>query len=560
MTLLNRVMGGDSPTDRWWGLGLLFAAIVLYTTNLGTLPLRDWDEGTVAGVAREIWRAAPNSSTWLYPTLDGTPYLNKPPLVHWCIALFYHLGGVNEWTTRLPCALFAAASVPMLYALARELFPQRQPALFAALIYLTLLPVVRHGRLAMLDGAVLCFFLIFIWCVLRSRRDLRYALGIGLSLGCLLLTKGTLGLLLGAIAVAFLAWDTPRLLTNLWVWLGVGLGSLPATLWYGAQWHHYGLLFAKTHLLNQSFDRLWTAVEANTGEPWYYAIELLKYPWPWFLFWLPGLKLIWTHRNLSASKLVLVWTVGYLSIISLMGTKLPWYILPVYPAFALVCGVKLAEVWQPSAVTGMPEEVPRSFSRLWMGGVALLAVGAWGATLYFGFSPQASESPPDIHLCFALLTMAVTMTLTFGLMVYRDAQFAIVLIWGMYLSLLLFVSSTVWIWELNEDYPVKPVAAAIRQVTPPNATIYTDSPHNRPSLNFYSDRAVMLADEAALRRYWQQHPQPYFLVRPETIQRLALDRVQVLGEAEGWQAIGKQPPPIVRKSKAQTKPGKPQKK
>ena len=48
-------------------------------------------------------------------------------------------------------------SAVMRYAIGREIFPQRLPAVFSALIYLTLLPVARHGRLAMLDGAVVCF-------------------------------------------------------------------------------------------------------------------------------------------------------------------------------------------------------------------------------------------------------------------------------------------------------------------------------------------------------------------------------------------------------------------
>ena len=172
--------------DRWVdllsALGLLLAALLLYGINLGELPLRDWDEGIVAQVAREIGRGDWN---WLYPTINDTPYFNKPPLVHWLISLAYAFGGVNEWTARWPPAMLTAISVPLVYLVGRELFRQQTGAIFGALVYLNLFPAVRHGRLAMLDGAVVCFFLLTIWCLLRSRRNLRYALASGIAFGLL---------------------------------------------------------------------------------------------------------------------------------------------------------------------------------------------------------------------------------------------------------------------------------------------------------------------------------------------------------------------------------------
>ena len=137
---------------------------------------------------------------------------------------------------RLAPAMLTAISVPLLYAIGRELFLQRLSAIFSALAYLTLLPVVRHGRLAMLDGAVLCFLLMMVLCVLRSRRNLRYALGAGIGFGLICLTKGVLlGLLLGAIAFFFLLWDTPRLLTSRYLWTGFAIGIFPVIAWYTAQ-------------------------------------------------------------------------------------------------------------------------------------------------------------------------------------------------------------------------------------------------------------------------------------------------------------------------------------
>ncbi|MGH2413043.1 MAG: ArnT family glycosyltransferase, partial [Microcystaceae cyanobacterium] len=266
----NKLRQEERWLDLLWIAGLLLAALVIFGINLGNLPLRDWDEGTVAQVAKEIWRSPASNSSWLFPTLWGEPYFNKPPLVHNLIALAYSLAGVNEWTARLPGALLTACSVPLLYQLGREIFPVRFPALLSALVYLTLLPVVRHGRLAMLDGAVLFFGIFMMFCVLRSRRDLRWSLGVGLGLALIGLSKGIVALLLGVIALIFLAWDTPRLLTSVYFWLGVFLGSTPVMAWYTAQWVHYGQPFIKAGIVDQSFRRVHEDVEAHGGPLWYY--------------------------------------------------------------------------------------------------------------------------------------------------------------------------------------------------------------------------------------------------------------------------------------------------
>ncbi|HEY9897257.1 MAG TPA: glycosyltransferase family 39 protein [Candidatus Sericytochromatia bacterium] len=549
---------GDRWIDRLWLLSLLLAAGVLYGVNLGDLPLRDWDEGTVAQVARDIWRSPPGSWVWLHPTIAGEPYLNKPPLMHWLMALAFHLGGVTESMARLPGAMLTAISVPLLYGLGRELFARRTPAIFAALTYLTLLPAVRHGRLAMLDGAVLCFGLLLIFCLLRSRRDLRWGLGVGIAFGLLCLTKGIVALLLGAIAIAFMLWDTPRLLTGGYVWSGVLLGSMPVLAWYWAQWQHYGQAFLSVSLWNQALDRVVVSVEGNRGAPWYYVLEILKYSLPWLVFFPQGYRLAWEHRNLSWAKLVLLWATGYLLVISVMSTKLPWYVLPVYPAFALAVGAYLAEIWQPSDWVGtrlvnthsvnapsvnMAPAERRRYPIAWIILFSLVAIAGWIGSVYF--SPMGSA--PQAGLPLILGAVALTLTVATVLIVRRDSQFILVLFWGMYVSLLLFVASPYWVWELDESYPVKPVATLVRENTPPNATVWTLYPYSRPSLNFYSDRRIVQSSAspsqlpAALQDYWQKDPQPYLLVEQTALTQLALPSVQPVSSAADWVLLTRQP-------------------
>ncbi|MBD2304890.1 glycosyltransferase family 39 protein [Chroococcidiopsis sp. FACHB-1243] len=511
-----------SRADWLWIWGLLLAALLLYTKNLGDLPLRDWDEGTVAQVAREIWRSPAN---WLHPkTIGGEPYLNKPPLMHWLIALTYTIGGVNEQTSRLPGALLTALSIPILYSIGREIFHDRTPAIFSALVYLVMLPVLRHGRLAMLDGAIVSFFLFTVWCLLRSRRNLRYCLGVGIGLGLIGLTKGMVGLLLGAIALLFLFWDTPRLLGSWYLWGGIAIGSLPVAAWYAAQWWQYGHQFTDRAVVDQSLSRIWQAVENHQHPPWFYLLEILKYCFPWLIFLPSGLLYTWNHRNWSWAKLILVWGGGYLLVISLMGTKLPWYVLPVYPAIALAVGVQLAQFWQ--------QPYPAKYPRYAIAFLTLLAVVTWAASLYY--SPWNTD--PDWELQWILAAVAGTMTLSAWLAVRGERQFIIVLIWGMYVALLLFVTSHHWVWELAEAYQVKPVAALIQARTPPNREIYTSFAYNRPSLDFYSDRRVISSSFSQLQQRWQQ-PQPFLLLDRSTLNRLQLPSVKSLGQASGWTLV-----------------------
>ncbi|MBW4521491.1 MAG: glycosyltransferase family 39 protein [Scytolyngbya sp. HA4215-MV1] len=520
----------EALIDRFWVVVLLVAAMVLYGTSLGKLPLRDWDEGIVAQVARELWRTPFESLRWLYPTIQGAPYLNKPPLMHWLIAGVYAIGGVNEWTTRLPGASLTALSVPLLYGIGREIFPRRTQALFSAMVYLTLLPVVRNGRLAMLDGAVLCFFVGMLFCLLRSRRDLRWGLGAGIGFGLICLTKGILGLLLGAIALLFVVLDTPRLLTSTYLWIGIAIGSAPAIAWYSCQWLRYSQELL-ANLQEQSFNRIWKTVENHGGAPWYYILEILKYSLPWLLFLPQGFRLAWENRTLSWAKLVLVWSSIYLTVISAMGTKLPWYVLPIYPALALIAGAQLAEVWQESTFSGAYRAKSKIFFRVLIGIFILLALVGWGGCIFLSLS-----TPFDPNLQIMLASVAFMMTVAAVLAIKRDSQFVAVLIWGSYVSLLLLVNSEHWVWELAEAYPVKPVAAIVQAKTPAKQVIYTSYPYYRPSLDFYSDRQIIPAEPAKLQQYWQT-ANPYVLIGKPALANLPLKQVKVLGEAENWVLI-----------------------
>ena len=101
----NRLRQSEVWLEYFCLAGLLVAALTLFLVNLGSLPLLDPHEGTLAQVAKEIYRET-GISTWAFPQLRDRPYLELPPLVHNLVAIAYSIAGVNEWTTRFPWSFF----------------------------------------------------------------------------------------------------------------------------------------------------------------------------------------------------------------------------------------------------------------------------------------------------------------------------------------------------------------------------------------------------------------------------------------------------------------------
>jgi 4-amino-4-deoxy-L-arabinose transferase-like glycosyltransferase len=502
--------------EKEWLLALLLAALILFLIFLGNLPLRDWDEGTYAMVARDIY----HTGNWLYPTLQGEPFLLKPPLMQWLIALCYQLGGVQEFTTRFPGAVLTALGVPLLYLLGRLIFNQSLPGLMTALVYLTMLPVVRHGRLAMLDGMTITFFLLLFWCLFKSRDNKKYALGVGFCLGLITLTKGMLVLVLGGIAGLFILFNRQLILLKTpYLWVGMLFGNAPAIAWYVAQWQHYGNTFLQVHFQDQAFDRLGQAVEGNSGPPWYYLIELLKYGFPWLIFLPGGFYLAGKKRHTVWGALVLTGTIVYFLTISVMGTKLPWYIMPVYPFLALAVGAKFSVIWQGG----------KFHEPVWVILLAIIAIAGLGGCVYF-----AMTDPQPVLIAMSLV-LAISMGVVAWLMKKGDRNFIPVLFSGMYLVLALLMSSQSWIWELNEAFPVKPVAALIRQHVPARTQIYTSFAYGRPSLDFYSDCQVTAASLPVLQQMLSN--KAYLLLDKETLSQLNLSNSKIVGEAVGFTLV-----------------------
>jgi 4-amino-4-deoxy-L-arabinose transferase-like glycosyltransferase len=474
---------------------LWLAAVVLALHQLGNVPLRDWDEAIVARVALETSRHS--GAELLLPTYLGADYLNKPPGMHLAIAaairLWRWLGGSGsalppEAVVRLVPALASSLLVPLLGLVQARLRPGDRGAVLAtALVTLTLLPLARSGRLAMLDGAQLAAMAL-IWLGVLSggggaRGDLLAGLIAGMGGSALLLLKAPVAMpvLVSALALRILDRELDR---GAWAVLGVGLalGLLP-----GLGWHLMHLAVRGDAALvmwgSQGLARLTTSLENHGGGPLVPVLQLLEGGWPWLPLWPAALALAWRQRRRRWGR----WTLGLTLVGALLvfplRTQLPWYSLLLWPPFALACGAALAALVRGELDRGT---LPVA-ATIWLvlGAILLLAPA-------FALLPVAAALPP----LGVLVLPAAAGLLAGGWWLRRRHAPAslrqralLVLAGGWYLSLLALFSTPLWNWELNQQPPLSPALELVGGPArrPAQPIVIDDADAFSPSAIWYLD-------------------------------------------------------------------------
>jgi 4-amino-4-deoxy-L-arabinose transferase-like glycosyltransferase len=546
----------------WWGL--LAAALLLLASNLGAAPLANGEEATLTQIgkemARSLFKTIPfwqhtdgawwsqkswqlinhlfegdlgksftfQGQAWI-PTLWGKP-IAQPPLIPWVMALSYGLGGINELATRLPFAVLTAFSVPLLYGLAQELFRQRLTALYAGLIYLTSISVVYGGRWATSQGLCLLLTILFLQETLRVRRNLQVAWSLGLILTLLVLTQPLLAWLLMVTAIAFWVWDTPRLLRSPLLWWGLILGLLPGLGWYG--WHSYSL--------HQNFwQSLGQITVPKTALPWhqvvsFYGGKLLQNSLPWLLFAFSGMTIAWKSFPWSWARFIVSFGCGYLLLITLLPSPWELGLTPLYPLLALTGAIALAELRQ------LDPEIP--YPKSWVIFFAMTTLALIGLTfiLYQDLPLINLAKTERASAILLFLFLGFTLGMTASLLAQRQRDFVPILFWGLFLCLVLWVKTPLWLWHPQGNFPVKAIGQLIQKQVPPTQTLYATLPQENTSLNFYSDRRVLPINLKNLQDYWQKTEQPYILVAPHTLDQILLPQTKILGqEVASWQIITK---------------------
>ena len=481
-------------------ISLWLLACVLTFFHLGDLPLRDFDEATVARVSFEL--SNKEGINQLMPTLWGDEYLNKAPGLHWLISYFIKLNQFysssaglipSEFIIRCAPAFLSTLVVPLGGLIQAQLLPKDRTASFAtAGILLTLLPIVRTGRLAMLDGTQLSAFALF-WFFLisleQTPRKKLFCFSAGLVGSVFLLLKAPL--LLPAITAAII----PIFLLSKRINLSISLilyfllGLIP-----GASWHFW-------HISQRGIRALWlwggdgaTRVLFDAGEgsdlgflvP---LIELLEGSWPWLLLLPFGIFFALNQRHTKWGQWVL--SMQFILLISILPlkTQLPWYSHPLWLPFSLLCGVPLSWLINRAGYKHIFSSiglttVPYACQYLGLLIVILALLGAFNL-----FQPIAIYS----HIAFiAGLSWFVGGFMLSRALKHNRIMGAITIFSGSFCALLLLMGSNFWLWELNENWPVKPVSRMVSNIQYSN--VFIDD-FERPSLNWYGVKKIRSIDE-----------------------------------------------------------------
>ena len=424
---------------------LLFLGI-LYLGTSWLRPLSNPDEGRYTEIPREMVV----TGDWTTPRLNGILYFYKPPLFYWLEALSIKIGGLYLFTLRVPNALLAIMGCLFTYLTGTKLYSKRT-GIFSALVLGTSLLYFGMGQIITMDMAVSVFITGALFCFIVGVKEkpsykkslLCYGFFLFLSLG--VLTKGLIGIVIPGLII-FL-W---LLLCNQWkkcsnfpLWKGFFLFAILTIPWHllaaiatpareGCSLfstNPTGQGFLWYYLIHEHILRYLNVASADRYHPfWFFFVVLPLGFFPW-IFFLP--QAIWKEcKKSSGSLFFLLWPTVVLLFFSFSKSKLIPYILPAYPALALLTGHYIALLW---------DNIPcRKFC------IALMSYGIGSILLSFSIPivlfKRAGKISPEALPWFAILIMIAVFggILTFALAKRNHPRkAAVTMLSSTFLSLLL---------------------------------------------------------------------------------------------------------------------------
>ncbi len=357
----------------WLLLTLLMA--VVWFGNLDYRKLVRPDEGRYAEIAREM--AA--SGDWVTPRLNGIKYFEKPALQYWITAGAYRLFGEHHWTARLWSALTGFIGIFFTYFAARRLFG-REAGLLAAAVLGSSLLYVLIGHMNSLDmgmtffmGLALMSFLLAQQDSASARANRRWMHVAWAALAFSVLSKGLMGIVLpGAVVVLytlierdFALWKKLHLVSGSLLFLAISAPWFIAVSVANPEFFHF-------FFIHEHFERFLTKAHGRY-EPWWWFIPVLAAGiLPWLFTLADSLARAWKTETpkpnphpsplpragegakvslrdvringFKPKRFLLIWAVFIFFFFSLSGSKLASYILPIFPALALLIGERLSYI------------------------------------------------------------------------------------------------------------------------------------------------------------------------------------------------------------------------
>ena len=332
---------------------ILLLSLILLLSGNWILPLMDRDEPRFAEASREMLQR----HDWIIPTLNGDFRFDKPPLIYWCQIASYQLLGETAFAARLPSVLFTTATALLLVFWGRRIGNQRA-GFYAALMFITCLQVLVHGRLSVADMPMVFFVAAATWSgweLTRPEAPQRnrwwWAFYLSLALG--FLAKGPVawlplaGMILGRV-LRSKEFRLPSLSTvvGLLLTLGlVGIWGVPALVKTHGEFFRIGI---GKHVVERSVGVInGHGVGGLVGYlgamPLYFLTFFLSFA-PW-AFKFPAALLRWwgsRKEDLFGCYLLMQGLLMFV-VFTLVRTKLPHYTLPAFPILAFWLALRLTE-------------------------------------------------------------------------------------------------------------------------------------------------------------------------------------------------------------------------
>lgn len=335
-----------------WTLLILFLLVWFYM--LGARTLVPTDEGRYAEMAREMVA----TQDWITTRLNGIKYFEKPPLQTWMNAITFELFGLGEWQARLWTGLCGLLGIGLVAYTGRRVFNERT-AYYAPLVLASSFFWAGMGHINTLDMGLAGMMTISLCGLLLAQRNdanrneqRNWMLACWAGMALAVLSKGLIGIVLpGAVLVLY------TLLSRDWaIWKrlhlvkGLILFFAITTPWF-VMVSLKNPEFPQFFFIHEHFQRFTSKIHSRSG-PWYYFIPILLLgilPWLGVMFQSlfqslrePG-RSAGSFASLSdgkfqPGKMLMVWSVFIFFFFSISGSKLPSYILPIFPALALLIG------------------------------------------------------------------------------------------------------------------------------------------------------------------------------------------------------------------------------
>jgi 4-amino-4-deoxy-L-arabinose transferase-like glycosyltransferase len=352
---------------------LAAAFIAIWVGNLEVHKLFRPDEGRYAEIAREM----AVSGNWVTPRLNGIKYFEKPPLQYWATAAAYTLFGEHHWTSRLWTALTGLLGIALVFFAGRSLFGPA-PGFYAALVLAGSAGYVGVAHMNTLDMGMTFFMTAGLLAFLLAQREQaspvasrRWTLAAWACAALAVLSKGLIGIVLpaGVIAIYVLLQRDFSLLRRLHWPLGIAIFLVIAAPWFLLV-QNANPEFARFFFIHEHLERFLTQSHRRV-QAWWFFFPMLAVGLVSWLTLLPqalarGWRVQGSPQAFQPGRFLLIWVVFIFVFFSASGSKLPSYIMPIFPALALLIGLTLAET---AAHRLLPHAIPALLI-----GIAVLAL------------------------------------------------------------------------------------------------------------------------------------------------------------------------------------------